>query len=104
VLFNLLSDEGILLISTHDIRHFMPEKINEEFVYNNLSEDSFFPEYEDSLTDTNNYGSTFISENYFHKLLDKAGIFGVSCVRYELLWEKQDLYILSKRQIKKLPL
>ncbi len=101
VLYNLVSDKGILLISTHG-QH--PENQSQEFLYKKSSEDSMFFEFEDSITNTDNYGSTFISENYFFKLLKDASIPQSYCVRYAQLWEGQDLYVLAKKNIERVEL
>jgi trans-aconitate methyltransferase len=95
-LYSLITEKGVLIVSTHNISLYN-KKSNREFIYLSESEDTLMPEIEESIEDTNKYGTTYISHSKFINILEKNGINSSQCFRYEkALWGLQDVYVITK--------
>lgn len=99
ILYSLLDDKGLLLISTNNIKYWRPELNSKDFLFENISEDLIFNEFDDSISDTNEYGLTYISDNYMTNLLTNLGIDNKNYLKHDLAWEKQDLFVISKNLV-----
>ena len=94
-LYDITSDNGVLIVSTHDISIYSSK--GEEFIYLDNSEDSRLNNVNESIENRNVYGSTFISESKFNKILSKISIDINQSKRYHrALWGFQDIYLLTK--------
>lgn len=96
-LYNLLTHEGILVITTHDIEL---TKIKSNFKFIPSSEETLFPEYEENIDQKEIYGTSYISEEKVKSILNELSLSNSYMKRYPKLWGSQDLYIFSNKVLK----
>ncbi len=99
VLYNLISENGILIITVHDIS-LVPLYKNEEHYFIKGNEDIYFREVSDRIVGVEDYGTTYVSENFVSQQLRKIGVKTNQYCRYPKgLANLQDIYIISKKRI-----
>lgn len=91
-LYSVLSQKGILCITTHDIK---TTSYKSSFKFIPSSEETLFPEYEENLDHMEIYGTTYISEEKIKSILEELNLSKLKVKRYPKLWEGQDLYLFS---------
>ncbi|MEI6124441.1 MAG: class I SAM-dependent methyltransferase [Bacteroidota bacterium] len=96
VLFDLITDRGVLAITVHDIKVSPAGPVNEIQYYEN-NEDILFSEINDAIIDKRKYGIAFVSENFLKSFLNSMGIQNNQIYRYpKALARNQDLYVITK--------
>ena len=96
ILYDLLSDKGILAITVHDI-----SLINHwactEYKFHCNNEDLMFKEVDNYIDDGNKYGTTYVRESYMLKVFKNIGIHNNQYCRYKKASRKvQDIYVITK--------
>lgn len=99
VLRNLLTENGILILSTHDIS-LVNSKNKNEYIFIEDSEDKMFTEVEDAIEEANNYGAAYIGEARVASLFSQCDIAEEHYVRFKrVLSNVQDVYVVAKNPI-----
>ena len=98
VLFDLITDRGVLAFTVHDMRLEVSGTPG-EFKYFESNEDLLFYEVEDIIEDKTKYGITFVTDHYMNALFESLGIGPMQHYRYEkALGQHQDMYVVTKEQ------
>jgi SAM-dependent methyltransferase len=99
VLYELLSEKGILIISTHDIS--LINKGNDNsFVFIEDSEDQMFAEIDDHIEDVGKYGAAYVGKNKIGEIFDSVGISKDQFYRFKrVLSNVQDVYVIQKYKL-----
>ncbi len=93
-LYKLIENNGILILSVHDMS--LIDISDSNFVFYESSEDLVLDKAEDSIEDGEKYGTSYLTEEKFQDLLKIAKIDN-NYDRYEkALWGTQDVYVLKK--------
>jgi SAM-dependent methyltransferase len=89
-LYDLLTPDGILIFSVHDVA-VLPSnlKMEEEGIL-------FVPMSESRSLDANNYGSTYVTEEFIGKIINKITGKPSYYRMKKGLWWFQDIYVISK--------
>jgi len=99
-LYSLLSETGILILSTHDISLINKNDKN-AFVFIEDSEDQMFKEVDDHIKDAAKYGAAYLGKNRMNKILEQVGVKKEQYVRFKrVLSNVQDVYVIGKNKIK----
>ena len=99
VLYNLISENGILIITVHDISLNLHNN-NQEYFFNKENEDIYFPEVSDNIAGVEDYGSMYVSETFVSQQLRKIGVkTNQYCRHPKGLANLQDIYVISKKRI-----
>ena len=96
-LYELVEKNGFLVISLHDIS-LLPDSIDKsnQYVFYPNNEDVILEKVEDSIEDTEKYGTSYYSEEKVRSII-KNSVGKVEVFRYEkALWGTQDVYVLFK--------
>ena len=98
-LYNLTSENGMLVFSVHDI-NLIGLNTDKGAHYIKSNEDESFPEIADRIKGTENYGSMYVSETFVSQQLRKIGVKDNQYRRYQKgLGRLQDLYVITKNDI-----
>ena len=90
-IYDLLTPEGLLLFSVHDVA-----VMSEEYQIGPCGI-TFIPESESRSLDKDSYGTTYVTQSYVEKVIEEISQHKASfcCIR-KGLWRFQDLYIVSR--------
>jgi len=95
-LSSALSDRGILIFSVNDIS-MVPSQAGEDFYYQAMSEEAFFPYLDDDAPGGEEYGETYVSESYVRGVLAELGFPDEQVERRPKgIWGIQDLYVVAR--------
>lgn len=90
-LYSLLSERGILIFSVHDVSLAPPSVISNDYGF------YFVPESESLSLDTQEYGTTYISEAFLGRIIGKIAQENAHFYRIPKgLCNHQDLYLITK--------
>ncbi len=98
-LYNLTSENGMLVFSVHDI-NLIGLNTDKGAHYIKSNEDESFPEIAGRIKGTENYGSMYVNETFVSQQLRKIGVNDNQYRRYQKgLGQLQDLYVITKNDI-----
>jgi len=98
VLYELLSPEGKLIISTHDIS-LLNKTDKNAFIFVEDSEDQAFTEIDDHIEDASVYGTTYVGIQKAKALLSEVGIQENQYHHYfRALSNTQDIFIIGRKE------
>ncbi len=100
-LFSLLTPNGVLFFSTHNITR-LKGKETEHFAYIKGSEDTLLNDLSEAITNTNYYGTTYNSDSHLIQLFGKMGLKDNNYALYGTIYGSQDLVAVSPADISNL--
>jgi len=96
ILYDLLSEKGLLVITVHDISLINNWSIS-DYSYRLSSEDTMFREMDEVIEDEDNYGTMYVKEKYIQKVIKSIGINNNQYFRYPKASRGiQDIYVITK--------
>lgn len=99
VLYDLLSDKGILILSTHDISLIKKGNSN-SFIFIEDSEDQMFDEIDDHIQDVGKYGAAYVGKDKVIQIFDSLNIAKDQFHRFfKVLSNVQDIYVIGKNKV-----